>query len=85
MSEKIGFCERICWPSEMLVENDLICCSDIRHQRCSFGYALANHESNFKGNMERVMVWRAALSEAANLSGWHFSGGYVSLSPLYTR
>ncbi|KAK9910999.1 hypothetical protein M0R45_034929 [Rubus argutus] len=48
--------------------------SDIRHHRGSFGDALANHEHKFNCNMERVKKWRAALSEAANLSGWHFSG-----------
>ncbi|KAM5548957.1 disease resistance protein RUN1-like [Rosa sericea] len=50
--------------------------SNVRNQRGSFGDALANHESNFKGNRERIARWRAALSQAANLSGWTFLEGY---------
>ncbi|KAM5548952.1 hypothetical protein ABKV19_000391 [Rosa sericea] len=52
--------------------------SDVRHQRGSFGKALAGHESRFRGGMGKVSRWRAALSEAANLSGWHFSDGHES-------
>ncbi|XP_062019499.1 TMV resistance protein N-like [Rosa rugosa] len=44
--------------------------SDVRNQRGRFGEALAQHERRF----QEVSRWRAALSEAANLSGWHFSG-----------
>ncbi|XP_062020855.1 TMV resistance protein N-like [Rosa rugosa] len=50
--------------------------SDVRNQRGTFGEALAQYERRFKGDMDMVLRWRAALSEAANLSGWHFSGGY---------
>ncbi|XP_040364168.1 disease resistance protein RPV1-like [Rosa chinensis] len=51
--------------------------SDVRNQRGTFGVALAQHESRFEDDMDKVSKWRAALSEAANLSGWHFSGtGY---------
>ncbi|XP_062030233.1 disease resistance protein RPV1-like [Rosa rugosa] len=53
--------------------------SEVRHQRGKFGEALAEHERRFKDDMDKVLRWRAALSEAANLSGWHFSGGYESL------
>ena len=48
--------------------------SDVRHQRGSFGLALAEHE---RLGMANVFRWREALTEAANLSGWHVSGGYV--------
>ncbi|XP_061990444.1 disease resistance protein RPV1-like isoform X2 [Rosa rugosa] len=44
--------------------------SDIRNHRGSFGEALANYESKFK---EKVHIWKAALKEAANLSGWTLS------------
>ncbi|KAM5548992.1 TMV resistance protein N-like [Rosa sericea] len=52
--------------------------SDVRHQRGTFGEALAQHERRFKGEMDTVLRWKAALSEAANLSGWHFLGGHES-------
>ncbi|KAM5548623.1 disease resistance protein RPV1 [Rosa sericea] len=48
--------------------------SDVRHQRGKFGEAVAEHELRFKDDMDKVLRWRAALSEAANLAGWHFSG-----------
>ncbi|KAM5569762.1 hypothetical protein ABKV19_016995 [Rosa sericea] len=47
--------------------------SDIRNHRGSFGEALANHECKFKGNPDKVQEWKAALKEAANLSGWTLS------------
>ncbi|XP_059276476.1 TMV resistance protein N-like [Lycium ferocissimum] len=39
--------------------------STVRKQKKSFGEAFRNHEDCFK-----VQKWRAALEEAANLSGW---------------
>ncbi|PRQ23555.1 putative TIR domain, P-loop containing nucleoside triphosphate hydrolase [Rosa chinensis] len=50
--------------------------SDVRHQRGKFGEALAEHERGLEGEMDKVKSWRAALSEAANLSGWPFSQGH---------
>ncbi|XP_034203604.1 disease resistance protein RPV1-like [Prunus dulcis] len=51
--------------------------SDVRNQRSSFGDALVDHERKFKDDMEKVLEWRRALTEAANLSGLHFKeGGY---------
>ena len=47
--------------------------SDIRNHRGSFGEALAYLEYKFKDNMEKVQKWKAALTEAANLSGWTLS------------
>ncbi|PRQ24005.1 putative TIR domain, P-loop containing nucleoside triphosphate hydrolase [Rosa chinensis] len=52
--------------------------TDVRHQRDTFGEALAEHERIFKDDMDKVLRWRAALLEAANLSGWHFSSGHES-------
>ncbi|XP_059307261.1 TMV resistance protein N-like [Lycium ferocissimum] len=46
--------------------------SHVRHQRGSFAEAFAKHESNYKDDvegMQKVKGWRAALREAANLSG----------------
>ncbi|KAL6198428.1 hypothetical protein ACLB2K_028217 [Fragaria x ananassa] len=50
--------------------------SDVRHQRGKFGESHADLERRFKDDMRKVLRWRTALSEAATLSGWHFSGGY---------
>ncbi|XP_054803840.1 TMV resistance protein N-like [Prosopis cineraria] len=50
--------------------------SVVRHQKGSFGIAMAKHEDRFKNNMEKVQKWKLALSEAANLSGWSLENGY---------
>ncbi|CAL5417674.1 unnamed protein product [Camellia sinensis] len=44
--------------------------SDVRHQTGYFGEAFGRHEKRYVNEMEKVQVRRAALSEAANLSGW---------------
>ncbi|XP_021825472.1 TMV resistance protein N-like isoform X2 [Prunus avium] len=49
--------------------------SDVRHQRSSYGDAFVHHERKFKDDKEKVLKWRRALTEAANLSGWHFKEG----------
>ena len=48
--------------------------SDVRKQTRSFGEAFARY-----GNVteERVLRWRAALTEVGGLSGWHVQHGYV--------
>ena len=54
----------------------------IRHQSGSYGEHLTKHKKSFqnnKKNMERLHQWKSALTEAANLSGYHFSPGYSSL------
>ena len=51
--------------------------SDVRHQRGKFGESHAPLECRFKDDIDKVLGWRAALSEAATLAGWPFSGGYV--------
>ncbi|XP_021834850.1 TMV resistance protein N-like isoform X3 [Prunus avium] len=50
--------------------------SDVRHQRSSYGDAFVHHESKFKDDKQKVLKWRRALKEAANLSGWHFKEGH---------
>ncbi|KAL6315947.1 hypothetical protein AAG906_013781 [Vitis piasezkii] len=42
--------------------------SDVRNHRGKFGEALAEHEVKSR-NMDRVPIWRVALTEVANLSG----------------
>ncbi|KAL5843181.1 hypothetical protein ACOSQ4_009139 [Xanthoceras sorbifolium] len=41
--------------------------SDVRKQSGTFADAFAEHEQRFK---ERLTIWRDALTEAANISGW---------------
>ncbi|KEH26798.1 putative TIR domain, glycoside hydrolase, family 29, leucine-rich repeat domain, L [Medicago truncatula] len=48
----------------------------VRHRKGSYGEALAEHEKRFQNdpkNMERLQGWKEALSQAANLSGYHDS------------
>ena len=49
--------------------------SDVRHQRGSFGHALARHEERYGADSVRVQSWRWALQEAANLPGWVIQDG----------
>ena len=53
--------------------------SDVRKQKGNFEVALAEQENKFKNNMEKVQRWRAALNEAACLSGWHYENRYASI------
>ncbi|XP_040364396.1 disease resistance protein RPV1-like [Rosa chinensis] len=59
--------------------------SDVRHQRGTFSKALAEHEHRFEDDKNKVLRWREALSEAANLSGWHFPGGHEYESKFIDR
>ncbi|KAB1200562.1 TMV resistance protein N [Morella rubra] len=47
--------------------------SEVRHQRESFGKALAELEERLD---TRVQRWKECLKEVANLSGWHLQNGY---------
>nr|XP_023880284.1 TMV resistance protein N-like [Quercus suber] len=53
--------------------------SKVRKQEGNFKVALAEQEIKFKNNIEKVQRWKAALKEAASLSGWHYEDG----SPEY--
>lgn len=64
--------EQFVWPVFYHVDP-----SDVRHQRGSFGTAMAKHEVRFKGDVERLQKWKQALFDAANLSGWSLTNGYV--------
>ncbi|KAJ9672967.1 hypothetical protein PVL29_026295 [Vitis rotundifolia] len=48
--------------------------SDVRKQMGSFGETFARYQEVTE---ERVLRWRAALTEAGGLSGWHMLYGYV--------
>ncbi|KAG7947092.1 hypothetical protein I3843_14G076600 [Carya illinoinensis] len=53
--------------------------SDVRNQTGNFAESFARHEERFQKDMMRVKRWRAALTEAANCSGWDLesiSNGY---------
>ena len=52
--------------------------SEVRRHKGSFGSALTTHEKKFENNRKKVLRWREALHEAANLSGWHYEDRYVS-------
>ncbi|PON42392.1 TIR-NBS-LRR-like protein [Trema orientale] len=44
--------------------------SDIRKQVGSYGVAFGTLEERFKNNLDKLNQWRAALTSAANISGW---------------
>ncbi|KAL6180291.1 hypothetical protein ACLB2K_046955 [Fragaria x ananassa] len=44
--------------------------SDMRRQTGSFAVAFQKHEGRYVLEKEKVLRWRSALTEAANLSGW---------------
>jgi hypothetical protein len=44
--------------------------SEVRHQKGSYGEALAKHEVRFQHESEMVQRWREALTQVANLCGW---------------
>ena len=46
--------------------------SDIRKQMGTFAEAFAEHKECLKENTEKLQTWRAALSEVAILSTWHW-------------
>ncbi|KAM5551515.1 disease resistance protein RUN1-like [Rosa sericea] len=45
--------------------------SNVRKQEGSYAHAFVRHEEVFKNNMDKVLIWRKAVSTAANLSGFH--------------
>ncbi|KAK7276812.1 hypothetical protein RIF29_17958 [Crotalaria pallida] len=48
--------------------------SEVRYQLSHYKDAMAKHEEKY--GKEEVLKWKLALSEAANLKGWHFQSGY---------
>ncbi|XP_042490575.1 disease resistance protein RUN1-like [Macadamia integrifolia] len=49
--------------------------SDLKYLRNTSAKAFMRHEVRFKDEMGKVEKWRAALTEAANLSGWVVDNG----------
>ena len=45
--------------------------STIRKQMGTFAPTFDKHEEHFKDRIEKVQAWRTALTEVANLKGWH--------------
>ncbi|RDX98793.1 TMV resistance protein N, partial [Mucuna pruriens] len=66
---------QLVWPVFFHVDPSVV-----RHQRGSFGTAMAKHEDRFKGDVEKMQKWKKALFEVANLSGWTLENGYVTNS-----
>jgi hypothetical protein len=52
--------------------------SDVRRQAGSFAQAFVEHEELHR---DKVVQWRRALTEAANLSGWHLKQYRQDLEP----
>ncbi|XP_042941213.1 disease resistance protein RUN1-like isoform X1 [Carya illinoinensis] len=48
--------------------------SDVR----KFVEVIDMHENKVKDDIQRVLRWKVALKEAANLSGWHLNNGHES-------
>ncbi|KAI6705632.1 hypothetical protein NL676_008594 [Syzygium grande] len=48
---------------------------EVRGGRQSYKRALANQESKFGKDSEKVKRWKKALSDAGSLSGWHLNDG----------
>ncbi|KAG6642008.1 disease resistance protein RUN1-like [Carya illinoinensis] len=51
---------------------------DPSYVRKQFGEVMDMHEKKFKDDIQRVLTWKVALKEAANLSGWHLNNGHES-------
>lgn len=49
--------------------------SDVRKQTGPFAKAFTKHEQDFKGDMNKVLYWRAALTDVSNVAMWTTSQG----------
>ena len=58
--------------------------SDVRHQKGSYGEAMAKHQKSFKAKKEKLQKWRMALQQVADLSGYHFKDGYTIILIYFT-
>jgi len=56
--------------------------SDVRHQKGSYGEVLTKHQRRYKDKKEKLQKWKMALSQVAELSGYHFKEGYTTL-PIF--
>ena len=49
--------------------------SDVRKQTGSFAEAFARHAERFVAEIEKLEIWKAALTEVADISGWDLQNG----------
>ncbi|KAK8570657.1 hypothetical protein V6N13_103061 [Hibiscus sabdariffa] len=47
--------------------------SDLRKQKEKFEEAFAKHEERYKEDKEKILRWRNALTQVANIKGWHLN------------
>ncbi|KAK5787024.1 hypothetical protein PVK06_041675 [Gossypium arboreum] len=47
--------------------------SDLRKQKGKVEEAFAKHEERYKEDKDKIQKWRNALTEVANISGWHLN------------
>ncbi|XP_040942845.1 TMV resistance protein N isoform X1 [Gossypium hirsutum] len=52
--------------------------SDLRKQTGKVQEAFLKHENNFEDNKEKTQRWRSALTQVANIKGWHLSNRHES-------
>ncbi|KAG7969810.1 hypothetical protein I3843_07G050500 [Carya illinoinensis] len=52
--------------------------SEVRNQTGAFAEAFARHEEDPNIDMEKMQMWKVALKEVGNISGWHFPLRYES-------
>ncbi|TYH86793.1 hypothetical protein ES332_D01G069600v1 [Gossypium tomentosum] len=52
--------------------------SDLRKQTGKVLEAFLKHENNFQDNKEKTQRWRSALTQVANIKGWHLSNRHES-------
>ncbi|KAK5844547.1 hypothetical protein PVK06_000687 [Gossypium arboreum] len=52
--------------------------TDLRKQTGKVQEAFLKHEKNFEDNKEKTQRWRSALTQVANIKGWHISNRHES-------
>ncbi|KAG8479608.1 hypothetical protein CXB51_029452 [Gossypium anomalum] len=52
--------------------------SDLRKQKGKVEEAFAKHEERYKEDKDKIQKWRNALTEVANISGWHLNNRHES-------
>jgi len=53
--------------------------SDVRKLKRSYGEAMVEHEARDSSDMDLLQKWKNALNQVANLCGFHFKNGYVTI------
>ncbi|KAH1084123.1 hypothetical protein J1N35_023884 [Gossypium stocksii] len=52
--------------------------SDLRKQKGKVEEAFAKHEERYREDKDKIQKWRNALTEVANISGWHLNNRHES-------